>query len=144
MTEIERIATKVLGIGYLYEDNPRANLRIDQLDKSEFPILLETVPLSGVEKISNGTFRDVPNRTLWFLDRMKQLDFDTDENTERIEAMKSYMMRFIKEVNNGGIYEPISADINYHCVISEYDDALTGISIDISLTPIIPTCIDNA
>lgn len=127
-----------LGIGYIFDDWSRANLKADK-PTILYPLCVNLLPVSGTFSFYSGIVKDSPNCLFAFLDKT-DLDFDGKENSEIVERMKNLALKFIAKLNSSGVFEPIEGDIRYSVVYDKLDVNLTGITIEITLKPLRGIC----
>lgn len=110
---------------YLFGDFSQANHAFDCIHR---PSILYVLPPSGTLNIHYDVVKDKPDTMIWFVCPTK-FDFDGKENDCLIEKMKRAAIRFIYEIGESGLFEPIEGDIPYQVGYDLYDDNLTGICI---------------
>lgn len=136
--EIKKVAEN-LGIGYLYDDWSRINIRADK--EITYPLCINLLPVSGVFKFQAGLVYDSPNCLFAFLDKTN-LDFDGATNAFVVNDMKKIALKFITAINKSGKFEVISGSVPYSVVYDKLDVNLTGVVIECKLTPTTGICED--
>ncbi|WP_294533331.1 hypothetical protein [uncultured Bacteroides sp.] len=136
--KIAKIAEKVPGATYLFDNWATANVRLDKLP---LPAIINLLPVSGKFHIGRTMLKDYPNCMIAFADKT-EYDFDGKMNDEVIERCKGLAVEFIKEVNKSGMFEWVSDDINYSVFYDKLDVNITGIVIELQLREVqgVPMC----
>lgn len=129
--KVKRIVES-MGLKYLFANWAQANVDFDEINK---PTVVYILPPSGTLRKTWHDIRDYPYSQIAFL-CAADFDFDGEENDDRVEAMKTLASRFIKEVDNSGMFEPLGENIPYQTLYDTLDENLTGVVITIELREI--------
>ena len=138
MEQKKKKIVESLGIGYMFDDWSRANLKADS-PVIKYPLCVNLLPVSGTFSFKTGIVKDSPNCLFAFLDKT-DLDFDSKENNEIVERMKRLALKFIAKLNSSGVFEPIEGDIRYSIVYDKLDVNLTGVTVEITLKTVRGVC----
>lgn len=130
-----RETAEEMGVRYIYDRWNTVNL---QLDKGEFPVIVNVLPVSGSLAIG-ARYRDNPNCMIAFLDKA-ELDFDGKENEDSVEHCKLMAQEFIARLNKSGHFRPVGGDIPYSVVYDKLDVAVTGVVIEVQLKENVGVC----
>ena len=114
---------------YFYCNWAQANV---DLDKVDYPTILYVLPTSGTLDFSWNQVRDTPNSQIAFV-CPTDFDFDAEENEDIIERMKRLCIKFIRAVNDSGMFEQIEDRIPYRVLYDHLDQNVTGIVIEPTL-----------
>ena len=110
---------------YLFADFSQANHGLDRIHK---PTILYLLPPSGILNFHYGVVKDKPDTMIWFL-CPTHFDFGGKENDCLIEQMKRVAIKFVYELGESGLFEPIEGNLSYQVGYDLFDDNLTGICI---------------
>lgn len=124
-------------IKYLFANWAQTNV---EFSKVKEPTIVYVLPASGDLDISWREIKDSPETQIAFIDRTK-FDFNSTENDEIIERMKRLCYRFIKQLNESGLFELVEGKIHYRVIYNYLDENVTGVVINITLKEIEGTLI---
>ena len=68
-------------------------------------------------------------RVRLLLSRFYEFDFEGEENDNIIEQMKRLCIRFVKSLNESGLFEQIEGRLSYRVLYDYFDENVTGIVI---------------
>lgn len=120
-------------VEYRFADWAQANV---SLDKIKIPTIIYVLPPSGTLDFTWRDVKDRPNTQIAFVCNTK-FDFDGQENDGIIEAMKRLCIRFVKALNESGMFEVIEGEVPYRVLYDHLDANVTGIVIEPTLKEII-------
>ena len=115
-----------------------------ELDKIEKPTVIYVLPPSGTLTFKWNEVKDAPNTQIAFV-CVTDFDFEGSKNDGIIEAMKRLAVRFVKALNESGLFEPIEGDVLYQVLYDHLDQNVTGIVLTLTLeeTKGISICTDE-
>lgn len=119
-------------VEYQFMNWAQANVRLDKVSK---PTIVYVLPPSGTLSFSWKDVKDSPNSQIAFICNTK-FDFNGQENDGIIEAMKRLCIRFIRKLNESGLFEPIDGAISYRVLYDYLDSNVTGVVIEPTLEEI--------
>lgn len=119
-------------VEYQFMNWAQANVRLDKVSR---PTIVYVLPPSGNLTFSWKDVKDSPNSQIAFVCNTK-FDFDGQENDGIIEAMKRLCIRFIRKLNDSGLFSPIDGAIQYRVLYDYLDANVTGIVIEPTLVEI--------
>lgn len=119
-------------VEYLFMNWAQANVKLDRVTR---PSIVYVLPPSGNLSFSWKDVKDSPNSQIGFLCNT-DFDFEGRENDGIIEAMKRLCVRFIKQLNDSGLFEPIDGSVLYRVMYDYLDANVTGIIIEPTLKEI--------
>lgn len=127
-------------VEYMFANWAQANV---SLDKVKRPTIIYVLPPSGTLDFSWKSVKDRPNSQIGFVCHTK-FDFNGQENDGIIEAMKRLCIRFVKAMNESGMFEQIEGPVPYRVLYDHLDVNVTGIIIEPTLREIegISVCCD--
>lgn len=123
------VATLGSGIEYRFMNWAQANVELDHIDK---PTIVYVLPPSGTLTFKWNEVKDAPNSQIAFV-CTTNFDFDGKENDGIIEAMKRLAIRFVKALNESGLFEVIEGDVLYQVLYDHLDQNVTGIVLTLTL-----------
>lgn len=112
-------------VAYQFMNWAQANVELDRIEK---PTVVYVLPVSGKLNVSWNQIKDRPESFIAFVSST-EYDFDGEENDNIIEGMKRLAMRFIKTLNESGLFEIIENDVPYSVLYDHLDQNVTGIVI---------------
>lgn len=112
-------------VEYRFMNWAQANVELDRIDK---PTVVYVLPVSGYLNVAWNQIKDRPESFIAFVSST-EYDFDGEENDNIIEAMKRLAMRFIKRLNESGLFEQIENDLPYSVLYDHLDQNVTGVVI---------------
>lgn len=115
-----------VSVEYLYCNWAQANVSLDKVDK---PTIIYVLPPSGDLDFTWNQVKDAPNAQIAFV-CPTDFDFDGEENEGVIERMKRLCIRFIKNLNESGMFEQIEGKVMYRVLYDHLDQNVTGIIIE--------------
>ena len=115
-----------------------------ELDKIEKPTVIYVLPPSGTLTFKWNEVKDAPNTQIAFV-CVTDFDFEGSKNDGIIEAMKRLAVRFVKALNESGLFEPIDGDVLYQVLYDHLDQNVTGVVLTLTLeeTKGISICTDE-
>lgn len=116
-------------VSYQFMNWAQANVELDRIEK---PTVVYVLPVSGKLNVAWNQIKDRPESFIAFVSST-EYDFDGEENDNIIEAMKRLAMRFIRTLNESGLFEQIENDVPYSVLYDHLDQNVTGVVI----TPIL-------
>ena len=123
--KIRTIVEGMNGVEYLFMNWAQAN---EKLDHIEGPTVIYILPPSGTLDFDYARVKDYPESQIAFV-VSTEFDFEGEENDNVIEQMKRLCMRFIKSLNESGLFEPIEGRLPYRVLYDYFDQNVTGIVI---------------
>lgn len=114
---------------YLFKNWPQVNVSLDDVTK---PSVVYMLPASGKLNISYARVKDAPETNIFFL-CPTDFDFNGHVNDNIVERMKRLCIKFIKTLNESGLFEVLEGELEYQVVYDARDQNVTGIGI----TPIL-------
>lgn len=131
---IKKVAEHFTGCKYCFANWTQLNTILDDVEESK-PTICYILPPSGNIRVSRGStcFTDKPETQIAFL-TTSELDFDGEQNDEKIEKMKRLAKMFIKALNESGLFKMIDEeDILYQVPYDTADDCVTGVVVTIPI-----------
>lgn len=113
------------GIVYMFKNWSQANDEIDHIDG---PTIIYVLPPSGELDFDYSQVKDYPYSQIAFV-ASTEFDFEGEENDNIIEQMKRLCIRFVKSLNESGLFEPIEGRLTYRVLYDYFDQNVTGIVI---------------
>lgn len=128
-------------IEYRFMNWAHANVELDKIEK---PTVIYVLPPSGTLTFKWNEVKDAPNTQIAFV-CVTDFDFEGSKNDGIIEAMKRLAVRFVKALNESGLFEPIEGDVLYQVLYDHLDQNVTGIVLTLTLeeTKGISICTDE-
>lgn len=128
-------------IEYRFMNWAQANVELDKIEK---PTVIYVLPPSGTLTFKWNEVKDAPNTQIAFV-CVTDFDFEGSKNDGIIEAMKRLAVRFVKALNESGLFEPIEGDVLYQVLYDHLDQNVTGIVLTLTLeeTKGISICTDE-
>lgn len=124
--KVRKVVESMLAdVDYYFMNWAQANVQLDQIKK---PTIVYVLPATGVMDVSWGQIKDKPETFIAFVDN-SELDFEGEENDCVIERMKRLAMRFVKALNESGLFEIIEGNLPYSVLYDHLDQNVTGIVI---------------
>lgn len=117
------------GIEYRFMNWAQANVELDSIDK---PTVIYVLPPSGTLTFKWNEVKDAPNTQIAFV-CVTDFDFEGSKNDGIIEAMKRLAVRFVKALNESGLFETIEGDVLYQVLYDHLDQNVTGIVLTLTL-----------
>lgn len=117
------------GIEYRFMNWAQANVELDSIEK---PTVVYVLPPSGTLTFKWNEVKDKPNTQIAFV-CVTDFDFEGSKNDGIIEAMKRLAIRFVKALNESGLFEPIEGDVLYQVLYDHLDQNVTGIVLTLTL-----------
>lgn len=114
-----------LGVSYMFKNWAQAN---DEIDNIDAPTVIYVLPPSGELFFHYSSVKDYPQSQIAFVSPT-DFDFDGEENDNIIEQMKRLCIRFVKKLNESGLFEPIDGRLSYRVLYDHFDQNVTGIVI---------------
>lgn len=128
-----KISTIVASLGsaveYRFMNWAQANVELDHIDK---PTVVYVLPPSGTLSFKWNEVKDSPNTQIAFV-CVTDFDFEGSKNDGIIEAMKRLAIRFVKALNESGLFEQIEGDVLYQVLYDHLDQNVTGIVLNLTL-----------
>lgn len=112
-------------VAYMFANWAQANVSLDDVTK---PTILYILPPSGTLDINWSRIKDAPAAQIAFL-CPTDFDFEGHVNDNIVERMKRLCYRFLKALNDSGLFEPIEGKLTYQVPYDVLDRNLTGIVI---------------
>lgn len=116
-------------VEYQFMNWAQANVRLDKVSR---PTIVYVLPPSGTLTFSWKDVKDSPNSQIAFLCHTK-FDFNGQENDGIIEEMKRLCIRFVRKLNESGLFDEIDYPIMYRVLYDYLDANVTGIVIEPTL-----------
>lgn len=123
--KIRDIVQKMGGVNYLFMNWAQANEKIDHIDG---PTIIYVLPPSGELDFHYTSVKDYPQSQIAFV-ASTEFDFEGTENDNIIEQMKRLCIRFVKAVNESGMFAEIEGRLPYRVLYDYFDQNVTGIVI---------------
>ena len=123
--KIRGIVESMEGVNYMFKNWAQANVDLDHV---EGPTVIYVLPPSGELDFHHSSVKDYPESQIAFVSST-EFDFEGDENDNIIERMKRLCIRFVRAVNESGLFEPIEGRITYRVLYDHLDENVTGIVI---------------
>lgn len=124
--KVRKVVESMLAdVDYYFMNWAQANVQLDQIKK---PTIVYVLPATGVMDVSWGQIKDKPETFIAFVDN-SELDFEGEDNDCVIERMKRLAMRFVKALNESGLFEIIEGNLPYSVLYDHLDQNVTGIVI---------------
>lgn len=117
---------------YIYESWQGANEAVERLEKEDFPVCINVLPVSGSLRFGNVQSFDAPNCMIAFLDRARELDFKGDTNENSVNQCKDAAREFVNLCNGSGWFDYIDY-ASYSVIYDKLDATLTGIMLEVRL-----------
>lgn len=114
-----------LGVNYMFKNWAQANVEVDKVDG---PAVIYILPPSGELDFHYSSVKDYPQSQIAFV-ASTEFDFEGEENDNIIEQMKRLCIRFVKALNESGLFEPIDGRLRYRVLYDHFDQNVTGIVI---------------
>ncbi len=112
-------------VEYRFMNWAQANVELDRIDK---PTVVYVLPASGYLNVAWNQIKDRPDSFIAFVSST-EYDFDGEANDNIIEAMKRLAIRFIKSLNESGLFEQIENELPYSVLYDHLDQNVTGVVI---------------
>ena len=113
-------------VAYQFMNWAQANVELDRVDK---PSVIYILPPAGELDFGWAQVKDRPDAQIAFV-APTDFDFDGEENDDIIEQMKRLCIRFIKTLNESGLFEQIEGRQPYRVLYDYLDRNVTGIVIE--------------
>jgi len=113
-------------VAYQFMNWAQANVELDRVDK---PSVIYILPPAGELDFGWAQVKDRPDAQIAFV-APTDFDFDGEENDDIIEQMKRLCIRFIKKLNESGLFEQIEGRQPYRVLYDYLDRNVTGIVIE--------------
>lgn len=123
--KIRSIVESLEGVAYMFKNWSQANDEIDHIDG---PTIIYVLPPSGDLDFDYSQVRDYPQSQIAFV-ASTEFDFEGEENDNIIEQMKRLCIRFVKSLNESGLFEQIEGRLSYRVLYDYFDQNVTGIVI---------------
>lgn len=114
------------GANYMFKNWAQANV---ELDRVTGPTIIYVLPPAGNLDFHYMQVKDSPEVQIAFVSPI-EMDFDSTDNEDVIEQMKRLCIKFIKAVNDSGLFEYIDGKLEYKVLYDRLDDNVTGIVIE--------------
>lgn len=112
-------------VSYMFKNWSQANEEIDHIDG---PTIIYVLPPSGDLDFGYSQVKDYPQSQIAFV-ASTEFDFEGEENDNIIEQMKRLCIRFVKRLNQSGLFEPIEGRLTYRVLYDYFDQNVTGVVI---------------
>lgn len=119
-------------VEYMFANWAQANVTLDKVKR---PTIVYVLPPSGTLDFTWRSVKDRPDSQIAFVCHTK-FDFNGQENDGIIEAMKRLCIRFVKHLNESGMFENIEGSLPYRVLYDHLDVNVTGIIIEPTLKEI--------
>ena len=116
--KIRSIVESLEGVAYMFKNWSQANDEIDHIDGPTIIYVLH----------QSGDLDDYPQSQIAFV-ASTEFDFEGEENDNIIEQMKRLCIRFVKSLNESGLFEQIEGRLSYRVLYDYFDQNVTGIVI---------------
>lgn len=128
-------------IEYRFMNWAQANVELDTIEK---PTVIYVLPPSGTLTFKWNEVKDAPNTQIAFV-CVTDFDFEGSKNDGIIEAMKRLAIRFVKALNESGLFEPIEGDVLYQVLYDHLDQNVTGVVLTLTLEEVkgVSICINE-
>ena len=113
-------------VAYQFMNWAQANVELDRVDK---PSVIYILPPAGELEFGWAQVKDRPDAQIAFV-APTDFDFDGEENDDIIEQMKRLCIRFVKTLNESGLFEQIEGKQPYRVLYDYLDRNVTGIVIE--------------
>ncbi len=113
-------------VAYQFMNWAQANVELDRVDK---PSVIYILPPAGELDFGWAQVKDRPDAQIAFV-APTDFDFDGEENDDIIEQMKRLCIRFVKTLNESGLFEQIEGKQPYRVLYDYLDRNVTGIVIE--------------
>ena len=113
-------------VAYFFMNWAQANDAIDNVEK---PSVIYILPPSGDLDFSWAQVKDRPEAQIAFV-APTDFDFEGEANDDIIEHMKRLCIRFVKTLNDSGLFEKIEGKLPYRVLYDHLDQNVTGIVIE--------------
>lgn len=113
-------------VAYQFMNWAQANVELDKVDK---PSVIYILPPSGDLNFHWAQVKDRPDAQIAFV-APTDFDFEGAANDDIIEQMKRLCIRFVKELNESGLFEKIEGVLKYRVLYDYLDRNVTGIVIE--------------
>lgn len=113
-------------LAYQFMNWAQANVELDRVDK---PSVIYILPPAGNLDFGWAQVKDRPDAQIAFV-APTDFDFDGEENDDIIEQMKRLCIKFIKTLNDSGLFEKIEGKQPYRVLYDYLDRNVTGIVIE--------------
>ena len=113
-------------VAYQFMNWAQANVELDRVDK---PSVIYILPPSGDLNFHWAQVKDRPDAQIAFVSPT-DFDFEGAANDDIIEQMKRLCIRFVKELNESGLFEKIEGVLKYRVLYDYLDRNVTGIVIE--------------
>lgn len=113
-------------VAYQFMNWAQANVELDRVDK---PSVIYILPPAGNLDFGWAQVKDRPDAQIAFV-APTDFDFDGEENDDIIEQMKRLCIKFIKTLNDSGLFEKIEGKQPYRVLYDYLDRNVTGIVIE--------------
>ena len=123
--KIRSIVESMDGVNYMFKNWAQAN---DEIDNIEGPTIIYVLPPSGDLDFGYARVKDYPQSQIAFV-ASTEFDFEGEENDNVIEQMKRLCIRFVKKLNDSGMFELIEGRLTYRVLYDYFDQNVTGIVI---------------
>lgn len=138
--KVKSVAEQFEGADYFYGDWNQIDELLDKIGNEgrhgfPRPIICHILPVSGTMSMRVGDlhFIDSPETIFAFL-VPTDLDFDGEENEDKVELMKLLAQWFIRALNESDLFEPIGdEELTYQVPYDTTDDNVTGIILPLPL-----------
>ena len=117
------------GVEYLFMNWAQTNVAIDKITK---PTIVYILPPAGELDFSWSNVKDYPEAKMAFLANT-DFDFDGSVNDGIIEALKRLSIRFVRTLNESGLFATVEGRVSYQVVYDHLDDNVTGIILTLPL-----------
>ena len=113
-------------VAYQFMNWAQVNVELDKVDK---PSVIYILPPSGDLNFHWAHVKDRPDAQIAFV-APTDFDFEGEANDDIIEQMKRLCIRFIKTLNESGLFEQIEGVLKYRVLYDYLDRNVTGIVIE--------------
>lgn len=125
--KIKRIVESMgADVAYQFMNWAQANVELDRVDK---PSVIYILPPAGSFDFNWAQVKDRPDAQIAFV-APTDFDFDGEENDDIIEQMKRLCIRFVKTLNESGLFEQIEGKLPYRVLYDYLDRNVTGIVVE--------------
>lgn len=114
---------------YLFMNWAQTNVAFDKIER---PTVVYVLPPSGTFHVDYARVKDAPETQIAFL-CPTDFDFDGHVNDNIIERMKRLCYKFIRTLNESGLFEILEGRVDYQVVYDGLDQNVTGIA----MTPVL-------
>lgn len=137
--KVKEVAKKFTATDYFYGNWAQVDVLLDHINSApedyDRPVICHILPVSGTlfPKYNARMFKDSPETIIAFLVR-SELDFDGEENEDKVELMKRLAKMFIVALNRSGFFDEIDEEeIPYQVPYDTADDNVTGVIVTLRL-----------